>query len=110
MTEARQFPQDLSCVTGGLDYVALASSGNRSTCHFPHVGVRPLEQLGDPWRVGAQALPKAQYCDVCFASATVGGNPLLNFAENIVVVRRDRLPCLDQALLKTRYAHFRKHS
>jgi hypothetical protein len=64
LTEALEFPQDLSRVTAGLDYVTTTCSGNRSTRHFPHVGGGPLEQLGNPWRVGTQALPKTQYCDV----------------------------------------------
>jgi hypothetical protein len=110
LAEAREFPQHLPRITGGLDYVTSAGGSNRSTRHFSYLGVRLLEQLGNARRVCAQPLPKTQHCIVCFTSAAVRRNPLLNFAENVVVVWRDRVSGFGQALFKACYTLFRKDS
>ena len=47
---------------------------------------------------------------VGFTGATDGRDPVLDLAEHIVVVRRDRFSCLGQALLEVRHTFFWKHS
>jgi transposase len=51
------------------------------------------KQLANPSCIGAQTLPESQHCDVGFANAANGSDPLLDLEEYIVVVRRDRLLC-----------------
>jgi hypothetical protein len=52
---------------------------------------------------------KTQHCHVRFAGAVGSRDSLLNLAEHIVVVRRDRFLCLGQTPLKVCHTLFWKH-